>query len=341
MVSPNPGPLTGGVERFCNFLSGVLSDADWEVSIIWPERDCPRSIYRLGGKPLWCSYSAARQLRGRHTDLLITNGFLGAGFPRRVPRIHVYHGTMVGTTISGRAFLPFRECVRRGVGGGLAETVSAANAATVAVSESVVEELRRYYRVRADMLIPNGVDASVFRPSDRVAAKSELGVDPGFPTALYVGRLERAKGVDVLLPACREAGFELLVAGPEPLPGARYLGLLPPKQLAVAYVAVDCVVLPTLYEACSFVILEAMATGVPLVTTAVGWMRSFLRGIPDYRQLITTPDVAALSDRLRWVASNDTGSLAVAARNWVSQHNSLQASSQQWLSLIEGVAGKG
>ncbi len=55
---------------------------------------------------------------------------------------------------------------------------------------------------------------------------------------------------------------------------------------------------PTRYEACSYVVLEALASGVPLVTTTAGWMGEFLAGCPAYAPLIVTPDVPSVASTL-------------------------------------------
>ena len=93
-------------------------------------------------------------------------------------------------------------------------------------------------------------------------------------------------------PAPRAAGWELLHAGAPALDGARHLGLLEPEQLADAYAAANCLLFPTRYEACSYVLLEALASGTPAVTTRVGWTRTLLRELPAYEALCVRPDVA-------------------------------------------------
>jgi glycosyltransferase involved in cell wall biosynthesis len=101
---------------------------------------------------------------------------------------------------------------------------------------------------------------------------------------LYVGRLVREKGVEVLLRAWRRLEVPeatLVLAGEGPLRGAdepdvRFLGRVPRAQLPVAYAAAGAVVVPSLatrrfLEPWGLVCNEAMHAGTPLVaSSAVG-----------------------------------------------------------------------
>jgi glycosyltransferase involved in cell wall biosynthesis len=130
--------------------------------------------------------------------------------------------------------------------------------------------------------------------------------------------------------AAETAGFQLAIAGARPVPGAVHLGLLSPEALAWAYSAADCVVFPTRYEACSYVVLEALASGVPLVTTPVGWARDLGRRLPDYQPLLAPPDASAIAGAMRRALEEDLRPATDAARQLVISHNSLPRFAQQW-----------
>jgi glycosyltransferase involved in cell wall biosynthesis len=334
LVSPNPGSNMGGVERFCTLLEQVLRSDGWEVTTVGPQIDVPAPLARAGLQPLISAASATLAARRARGDLVISNGYLGG--PTGGPRIHVFHGTMVRHVMAGGSGRR-RYRLRQAVSGAVPEALSGRGATVVAVSGSTADELGRLYHQRVDAVIPNGVDTDLFAPGDRQEARSELGLDPEARYALFVGRLERRKGADLLPEACAQAGYALLVAGPEAPPGAVSLGTLRPSRLAVAYRAADCVAFPTRYEACSFVVLEALASGVPLITTTAGWMANFLRACPSYSPLITSPDVASVTASLRALASLDLAQPLADARQLILAENSLHAFGSRWSQLASKV----
>jgi glycosyltransferase involved in cell wall biosynthesis len=214
------------------------------------------------------------------------------------------------------------------------EALCARGAITVSVSEEAGSELRRYYRVRIDNVIPNGIDTATFSPGDRADARAALGLDRERRYALFVGRLEPRKGSDLVLAGASAAGYELLVAGPRGAPGATHLGVLEPGRLADAYRAADCMLFPTRYEGCSLAILEALASGVPVVTTPVGWMPTFLAAVPEYQALCIESSVASITERLRSLPQLVTEDLLSQARRYVVAENSLGRWTERWHALL-------
>ncbi|MFD7734721.1 glycosyltransferase family 4 protein [Kitasatospora phosalacinea] len=124
--------------------------------------------------------------------------------------------------------------------------------------------------------LPNGVDGALFRPArsteERDEARAALGLPTGRTLVLFAGRLVPKKGHDLLLAAHRPgAGWDLVLAGegaalPE-RPGVHHLGALPAERLAQAYRACDLFALPSTAEGFPLTVQEAMASGLPVVTT--------------------------------------------------------------------------
>jgi len=339
VVSPSTSPA-GGAERTAELLRRVLEERGFGVEIVAPKGEPPRWSSRLGLAPLYSSHALLGALDGR-PDLLITASSYGLWAPAGVPRIHVFHGTMVERTLRADLDLPLRERARRVVGNGLAEAAAGRRATIVAVSESVARQVRRYFRLGVDEVIPNGVDTELFRPRDRTEARRRLHLEVDGRFALFVGRTEACKGADLLLPACERAGFELLVAGRSTLDGGRELGILSAEDTAWAYSAADCVLLPSRYEACSWVVLEALASQIPLVTTRVGWMETFLRELPEYRALCVWPEVGDVAARLRTLGREDHSGLAIAARRWIERNGGYRRFAERWGALIHRVGRQG
>ncbi len=139
-------------------------------------------------------------------------------------------------------------------------------------------------------VIPPGVDGERFSPTCQADARAELGLN-GEKVLLYVGRLERLKGIDTLFKAVAQLehtdGLRLYVAGgSRGAPGMRrllclardlgirhkvkFLGSLPQERLRTYYNAADVCVLPSYYESFGFAALEAAACGKPVVASRVG-----------------------------------------------------------------------
>jgi glycosyltransferase involved in cell wall biosynthesis len=137
-------------------------------------------------------------------------------------------------------------------------------------------------------------------------------------TFLYVGRLRREKGVDDLLAAygqLADLDTTLLLAGDgedEPiyralvaehgLRNVRFLGFLDHDQLPRAYAAADALVLPTLLDRHGLVVEEAMASGIPVISTeAAGDVRLRVpEGVAGFVVAVADPRVFA--DRMRTIA---------------------------------------
>jgi glycosyltransferase involved in cell wall biosynthesis len=159
--------------------------------------------------------------------------------------------------------------------------------AVVAVSAPLRERLQRSgVRPERVHLIPNaGASGQLLK--SRAEARRTLGLPPDGAVVGWVGRVEAEKGPDVMLEAVRRlARAEVTVAvvgegrlRPElerqsrdyRLP-VRWLGLVP--EVDALYAAFDCLVLSSHTEGTPIVLFEAMAAGVPIVTTRVG-------GVPD------------------------------------------------------------
>jgi glycosyltransferase involved in cell wall biosynthesis len=333
VVSPAVGN-TGGVERTSDLLRRTLEARDWTVELVIPDEPPPRWASRTGVSPVWSSRRLMADLPP--ADLMISSSSYGLFAPHGLPRIHVFHGTLIEHTIRGDLDLPLRERARRGLGSVVGEGGAGRRATRVAVSESAAREVKRWFREEVDEVIPNGVDTDVFRPRDRAQARERFGLDPDARYALFVGRTEVRKGADLLLPSCAQAGYELLVAGASTLDGGRELGMLSPEETAWAYAAADCILFPSRYEACSWVVLEALASGTPLLTTRVGWMETFLREVPDYRALCVWPEAGDIAARLESLGEDQSG-LTAAARAWMEQNGSYAVFAERWGALAERV----
>jgi len=159
------------------------------------------------------------------------------------------------------------------------------------------------------LLIPNGVDPGRFSPDgDRPRSRP--------PTLLFVGRLEPRKGLDVLVDGVARIGRRLpvpprlVVIGDGSMRGSllrraraaridlRWLGAVEHESLPGWYRAADLLVAPAVHgESFGIVLLEALASGLPVVASRIEGFREVLDGCPSAR-LFAPRDGQALAEAL-------------------------------------------
>ena len=155
----------------------------------------------------------------------------------------------------------------------------------IAVSVDEAEHLRQVLRIPADRIetIFNGVPAPSLLPS--LEARAALGLPRDAVVVGFVGRLDFQKGVDRLLRVAQcllERGMDNVIfavmgsgdfdsasgVNKESIPvNVRVLGLIPEARRYFS--AFDIFALPSRYEGFPYVVLEAMAASVPIVSTRV------------------------------------------------------------------------
>ncbi|TXS42883.1 glycosyltransferase family 4 protein [Streptomyces sp. t39] len=125
--------------------------------------------------------------------------------------------------------------------------------------------------------VPNGIDPAGFRPAgsreERDRARDRFRLPRDRMLVLFVGRLVPKKGSDLLL-AAADPAYDLVFVGEgsqggraDGRPGVHYLGALPPDAVTDAYRACDIFALPSTTEGFPLTVQEAMASGLPVVTT--------------------------------------------------------------------------
>lgn len=181
-------------------------------------------------------------------------------------------------------------------------------------------------------VIPASVDSTLFRPDQRNLLRERWGMER--PVVLLVGRLTKHKSVDTLLHAFNEvvstvpdAKLVIIGKGPDELHlralqkhlrldgKVFFLGGAPPGQMQYIYPGADLLVLPSIYEPFGNVVLEAMASGLPVIGSNIGGMADIISD-SETGFHIKPRDTAQLANRLRQllVNSRTRSSMSKAAR---------------------------
>jgi glycosyltransferase involved in cell wall biosynthesis len=189
---------------------------------------------------------------------------------------------------------------------------------------------------------PYGVDWDAFAPPP-----------PSHPITrpfrfLFVGSVQASKGIPVLLDAWRRLALpnaELWIAGgvgprertliPD-LPGLKILGQIPRAQIPALYAQADVFVFPSMFEGFGLVLLEALASGLPIIATRHTGAVDLLAE-PSLGELITAGSVDELAGAMqRWLGQPEAYRRKIlAARGQLAAKYSWTAYGDRWAEILK------
>ena len=202
-------------------------------------------------------------------------------------------------------------------------------------------------------VIPNGLDANLFKPGDKRTARGMLSLPQDRKLILFGAKAaieDRNKGFHLFVQSMQELrggsepndSIELLVFGsPEPDPPpdlgfkTHYLGWQhDDTALALLYASADVFVLPSLQESLGYTAMEAMACGTPCVAFNQG-------GVPDlidhlHNGYLAQPyEPVDLARGIRWVLENEDRreKLSIHARHKVEQEFAVEKIAARHMAL--------
>ncbi|WP_188430924.1 glycosyltransferase family 4 protein [Ornithinimicrobium tianjinense] len=194
--------------------------------------------------------------------------------------------------------------------------------AVICVSRFTADEAERLLGLRAPIVIPNGVGDEYFAAAPLDAATlSHLGLQR--PFVLYAGGSAARKNLPALAEAWRLVldripTHDLALAGPRSperdrifatVPRVIHLGRLPDRLMPGLVASASTVVVPSLYEGFGLPALEAMAAGVPLLSSN----RSSLPEVVGDGGTLVEPTGSGLAEGLEHVVAGG-GDVAAAAQ---------------------------
>lgn len=183
---------------------------------------------------------------------------------------------------------------------------------------------------------PLGVDLTTFHPSHRDAQlKAQLGLSEDTRLLVFAGRGSREKNLPILLDCMRQlgAGYHLLLVGsnmPAQVPDNVSVidHFSPPAEVARLLASADALLHAGDQETFGLVILEAMASGTPVVAVAAG---AFTEIVPSDCGLLCEPnDPTDMAAAVRELFTADTERMGMAAREYVER-------SYAWDTVVEGL----
>lgn len=311
---------------------------------------------RAGRSPLFALASAAyivagiwairRLMRRERYDLVhvhwpVPHAVFGivADQTRRTPIVTTYYGAELRLAARSRLFTR------------LLRVGAKRSARNVAISRHTAADLARLTGVAADV-IPY---STAFIPHERMTTR---GAQPF--TVLFVGRLVERKGVAVLLEAWRlaalpdarliiigdgpdRAGLEMQAAALDLAATVEFRGRVSDSDLAAAYGSADLFVLPAILDAhgdtegLGVVLLEAMASRVPVLASAAGGITDVVVD-GDSGVLVPPADAPALAAALTRLHRDEALRAELAAKGAarVNESFSWDAIADRWLAVYRG-----
>jgi len=180
-------------------------------------------------------------------------------------------------------------------------------------------------------VVANGCDENLFAVGDRHSARRNLNIPQTAELIIFVGRMQRGKGVSELLEAvadvlAKRPNLRLVFIGdgPELKPMQEnvrthslaqcvtFLGPRPPAEVVQWLAAANLLALPSHAEGCPNAVIEALNCGRPVVATRVGALPQLVDS--SCGLLVAVGDVAALGDALNTALSSSWDEQSIAKR---------------------------
>lgn len=158
------------------------------------------------------------------------------------------------------------------------------------------------------IVLPNGIDKEQFYKASKVAAREILGIGLEETIAVFVGAFSERKGVLRVAEAAEQVdGLKLILIGKgEQKPVSDkilFSGSVSHREIVTYLNAADMFVLPTLAEGCCNAIVEAMACGLPIISSNLPFNDDILTDENSIR--VDPNDIDAIADAIKILRDND------------------------------------
>lgn len=185
----------------------------------------------------------------------------------------------------------------------------------IAISKMVEQDIKYWFNYPSDRihLIPNGIDTNRFSVDNKVYTseiRTKYGIAEAAFVFVFVATLNlKLKGFDILVKACthlKDIPFKVLIAGhatswaksmvKKACLENRFIFAGKVHDMEKIYASCNCLVHPSYYDACSLVVLEALASGICVITTIANGASMFINSDNGY--VISPRDEKGLSEAM-------------------------------------------
>jgi UDP-glucose:(heptosyl)LPS alpha-1,3-glucosyltransferase len=369
----------GGTERYLNQLASHLAGRGDEVTIVCRSREeSPHPLVRfellrplaLGAAWRLSSFAKAVEEHVREARYELVYG-LGKGWAQDVLRLGGgLHATYLelaheATRSGWKRLLPGSELKHKLALAAEARALRAPGLVRIVVNARMVEHdaIQRYdLSEERFRLVYNGVDLERFHPRRRsaegAALRAQNAIDPAAPVVLFLGSGYGRKGLDRVLEAFAElrrgrsaarllvvgydsqqASFERRAAELGQAEAVRFLGGR--RDAEVCFAAADVYVLPTRYDPFANTTIEALASGLPVITTRGNGAHELLEERVQGTVLESPEDEQGMALALAyWLEPATLARGRLAARALAERHSAESKMAESAAILDEALAEK-
>ncbi|CAJ0685797.1 GDP-mannose-dependent alpha-mannosyltransferase [Ralstonia mannitolilytica] len=329
---------SGGVKRYLRAKHDFLRSTHWRHTLVVPGTpdDASNEVAVVPGVPLPMSHGYRIPLRSGPAEqalCALSPDLIEAGDPYRLSWAALRAGARLQVPVAAFCHSDLPAFFRR-LGGPPAELAATAYARklyrhfdTVFVPSRYIAQKVADLGVERIELLPLGVDTRLFHPARRsLRWREQLDLPRDARVLLYVGRYAPEKNLQVLCDAVGrlDDGSVLVTIGSGPTPPrGRHVRALPyegdAQHLAAAMASADVFVHAGDQETFGLVALEAMASGVPVVTCSAGGLGELVNAQVGY----AVPHCRAddFAQALQALRGRDPVALAHAARRHALQYD--------------------
>ena len=315
--------------------------------------------------------SLTKKVHDINADVYEAHAVSGYGFPKvlkkqniKKPFIHTIHGVLADEyeqarkeglpSVRGKLANYFMHSLAK------LEEETAHNATLiVTISNYSLEKIQRHYHIDKNKIriVPNGVDVEKFKPAGNSEENRRKFGLVDEPCVLFVGNLIPRKGLPFLVEAAKKvvkekANTKFLIVGDGPIKkqltdsiksanlsgNFLFISDLKDDKLPAVYSCADVFVLPSIQEGQGIVLLEAQASGIPVVAFDVGGIKEAVQN-DETGLLVERGSIDGLADSLLKVLG-DRGlgeKLGVNGCRFVAENFTWDICSQKMLNIYREV----